>query len=228
MLAYYNQGEYQKILEQIEKYIKMQTQVASIDTESSKEADIYSIYTDFKSVKELVATFKEWETILEERVTAITQMLEKHYYAGNILRPLEYDYNFPRHSTLLESDETLEKVMYIAKEALKYSHSLSFRGQNVEEMRQDMIKQFQHNFNQFLHKGNRQPITLSKVFLPLTIHSAHESKAECQLFIDQITKSTQSAAITIGECDELELVLDRLVRVRCRWNNPYDIEEILH
>lgn len=227
LLIYYNQGEYQKILEQIEKHTRRRKQTASIRTASKQQEELYSIHSDFKSVRELVATFKEWETILEERVSEATQLLERHYYGGDILRPLEYDYNFPRHSTLLESDETLEKVMYIAKEALGYTHSLSFRGQNVEEMRQDMIKQFQSNFNQFLQKGNRQPITLSAHFLPLTIHSAHRSKADCQLFLDQLASATGSPSITIGDCEELELVVDRLVRVRCRWNNPYEIGQIL-
>ena len=227
LLIYYNQGEYQRILEQIQKLTRKRKQMASIDTASSKQAEVYSIYSDFKSVKELVATFKEWETVVEEQVSEITQVLEQLYYAGDILRPLEYDYNFPRHSTLLESDETLEKVMYIAKEALGYSHPLSFRGQNVEEMRQDMIKQFQSNFNQFLQKGNRQPITLSSHFLPLTIHAAHRSRADCQRFLDQLAHATRSPPIVIGDCDELDVVLDRLVRVRCRWNNPYEIEQVL-
>lgn len=226
LLIYYNQGEYEKILGQIERHTRKRRQAAAIRTSSPQQEEVYSIFADFRSVRELVATFKEWEAVLEERVNGITQLLERHYYGADILRPLEYDYNFPRHSTLLESDETLEKVMYIAKE-LGYSQSLSFRGQNVEEMRQDMIKQFQSNFNKFLEKGSRQPIALSSAFLPLTIHAAFTSRADCQRFLDQLAKATSTPAMVVGECDELELVVDRLVRVRCRWNNPYEVGQIL-
>lgn len=58
--------------------------------------------------------------------------MEEAYYDGKIVQPLEAEYHFPRHSNLLEEDETFSKFITIALSAFKYDKKLVCKGSNVQ------------------------------------------------------------------------------------------------
>lgn len=77
------------------------------------------------------------------------------------MQPLEFEYHFPRHGNLQEEDETFEKFITFALRVIKYDKKLVCRGANVQEMRNDLIKEFETHFKRYLQANKLHPITIS-------------------------------------------------------------------
>ena len=183
---------------------------------------------DYRNVKHLATLLNEWENILEPHIARILKTVQQEYYQCQIRKPIEMEYHFPRHSNFLECEETFEKMLYIIVKIIKFEQKMTCKGATLKEMKSSLIKQFETSFNEQIQFLTKRPLTLSEEFLSLTLYAAFQSKDDCQGFINNLAKKyPENKKVIIEEEEEVVVLVSGLVRLRCRWSDPFTAQHML-
>jgi hypothetical protein len=141
---------------------------------------------------------------------------------------LELEYHFPRHSHFLACDETFSKLIQVARTIVEWDTRITCSGSTIADQKKDLIRVNLNYINTIIPKRKLQPISLSPALLPLTLYAHHSTKEQSEKFVANVLKlSTLAGQLKPSPCQEYVLVLNKLVRVRCRWGDPSDPESVL-
>ncbi len=66
--------------------------------------------------------------------------------------------------------------MIIFHKIVPFDKRVTCKGQNIIEMKKDLINSYESYFNQYIKRTKLPPIALSEDFTPLTIYSTYNSK----------------------------------------------------